>query len=412
MNRIQRLIDSGQLPQAYAGIEKVLQRCVDAGENAYPGAAFDIARAYFLLGRVLRMGGQAGAALAPLAEAGRRFEALAAAGDAGAVRMASAAITEGADCLAALGRLDDAAEAYQRAILLDKKRGDMRDVAVGNGQLGTVRMLQRRYADALAAWAEARGIFERLGEPAGVATAWHQIGVVHKRAGNAEAAERAYRQALAIEVQQGNRAGQASSLGELGNLYDALGRLEEAVAFYRQAADIHVALGDGRYEGVDHNNIADTLVKLRRYDEARAEILRAIECDRPFGHAAEPWKTWGILHRIEQALGDAAAARAAWRQARDAYLAYRREGGYAQGVSGKLGDALWQAVQQGGPAAGAALLRQVIQREVPGTSEVPGTWRIFQSILAGARDPALAGDPALYYGSAAEVALLLERLGG
>ena len=113
------------------------------------------------------------------------------------------------------------------------------------------------------------------------------MGIVYQDAGDYEAAEAAYRRSLEIKTQSNNRAGQASSLGQLGNLYnDKLNRPEEAVTFYRQAADIYVELGDLRYEGLARNNIADTLRKLKRYDEARSEILRAIECKRPFGHAA------------------------------------------------------------------------------------------------------------------------------
>ena len=39
------------------------------------------------------------------------------------------------------------------------------DVAVGKAQLGTVRMLQRRYQEALEAYAEARERFTQLDEP-------------------------------------------------------------------------------------------------------------------------------------------------------------------------------------------------------------------------------------------------------
>jgi tetratricopeptide (TPR) repeat protein len=57
-----------------------------------------------------------------------------------------------------------------------------------------------------------------------------------------------------------------------------MGQLEDAVTFYRQAADIYVALGDIADEGLVRNNLADTFIKLKRYDDARQEILRAIEC--------------------------------------------------------------------------------------------------------------------------------------
>jgi tetratricopeptide (TPR) repeat protein len=87
-----------------------------------------------------------------------------------------------------------------------------------------------------------------------------------------------------------------------------MGRLEEAVAFCRQAADIHVKLQDLRNEGRDRNNLAHTLIKLQRFEEARCELQRAIECLKPFGHAAEPWMTWHILHDLEQATGNPQAA--------------------------------------------------------------------------------------------------------
>ncbi|MHC4066430.1 MAG: tetratricopeptide repeat protein [Planctomycetota bacterium] len=80
-------------------------------------------------------------------------------------------------------------------------------------------------------------------------------------------------------------------LGELGNLYSAIGRYEESVRFYRQAADIYFELADFAEEGVTRSNLADPFIKRKRYDEARAELRRAIDCMKPFGHAVEPWTT-------------------------------------------------------------------------------------------------------------------------
>src|SRR6185295_11143843 len=98
-----------------------------------------------------------------------------------------------------------------------------------------------------------------------------------------------------------------SSRGQLGNLYDAMpGRRDEAVAYYRQAAEIHRELGDLRLEGQDCRNAAGTLVALGRFDEARAELERAIACDAQFGGNSEPWRMWGILHQLETASGNPA----------------------------------------------------------------------------------------------------------
>jgi len=404
---IERLLAQGNLTAALENAESLRQRALAAGAAAYANAEYDIAVAHFLLGRVLKNGGQAGAALPPLAEAQRRFQTLADGGNRDAAGMA---LTEQGDCLLALGRLDEAVERYEAAIALDEERGAMRDVAVGKGQLGTVRMLQQRYADALAAWDEARRIFSELGEPAAVATAWHQMGVVHREAEQWEAAERAYRRSLALKVQQGNRGGQAGSLGELGNLFDDAGRLEEAVVAHRQAADIYVALSDQALEGRVRSNSANTLVKLGRLDEARREIERAIECKQPFGHAAQPWKTFAILHDIESAQSNRAAAAAAWQQARDAYLAYRREGGYAQRGGGRFVAAVLQLLQDGKEGEAVQLIGAVenSERESASSRALAGAVR---QILSGTGAPALAEDAALDYDDSAELLLLLERVG-
>jgi tetratricopeptide (TPR) repeat protein len=82
-----------------------------------------------------------------------------------------------------------------------------------------------------------------------------------------------------------------------------MSRLEDAVTFCRQAANIYVKLQDLATEGRVRSNLANTLIKLQRYDEARRELQRAIECKQPYGHAAEPWTTWNILRNLEQATG-------------------------------------------------------------------------------------------------------------
>jgi hypothetical protein len=83
-----------------------------------------------------------------------------------------------------------------------------------------------------------------------------------------------------------------------------MGRLEEAVTFYRQAANIYTTLGDLIHEGAACRNLADALMKLQHYDESHRELQRAIACKEPFGHTAEHWTAWVILHDLEQATGN------------------------------------------------------------------------------------------------------------
>jgi tetratricopeptide (TPR) repeat protein len=407
---IDRLLERGDLPAAHAAAQQLLAKCLAAGETAFPEAGYDIATAHARLGRVLEMGGAAEAALVPLSEAQHRFQDLADAGNKSAERMVSALFMETGNCFLVLGRLEDAAEAYQTANERSLTLKDLRQVAIAKFQLGTVRLAQKRYKEALEIYAEARDAINLLGEPRLVATAWHQIGMVHQEAGQFEPAEQAYRQSLAISVRESDLSGQAASLTQLGNLYDRMGRLEEAATFYRQAAEVSVRLEDLANEGRARNNLADTLIKLRRYDEARQELQRAIECKKPYGHAATLWNAWSLLEKLERATGHVEAAQAARQQAIETYLAYRRAGGVSQSPVAELYMLVAQAIR--GNTAGEA--RQGLD-QLAAQAGTPPFLKIviprLQSILAGDGNPALVDDPELDYDDAAELRLLLEGLG-
>ncbi len=161
--KFDRLLQVGDGGGAYQVATRLLERSLAAGESAYPGAGYNIAMAHFNVGRVLSTIGQAEPALDSLTQAQTRFQALADGGNRSAARMAAVALTEQGDCLAALGRLDEAAGKYEEGIRRSKELDDQRQVAVNSGNLGSVRIYQQRYAEALAAWDEARRIFQGLG---------------------------------------------------------------------------------------------------------------------------------------------------------------------------------------------------------------------------------------------------------
>jgi tetratricopeptide (TPR) repeat protein len=405
--QIERLLERGELPAAQAVAQHLYAHSLAAGESAYPDAAYDIAEAHFLLGRVLQMSGAAEAALAPLAEARHRYQQLADTGNTSAERMVSATITETGDCLRALGRLDNAAQAYEETIKRDTSLGDVRGAAVAKGQLATVRLLQRRYEEALDSHTQARDTFEKLGEPRTVATSWHQIGMVHEETGHFEASEQAYRQSLAIKVRENNLSGQADTLNQLGRLYDRMGRMEEAATFYRQSAENSVRSGDQAGEGLARHNLARTLIRLHRYDDARQELQRAIECRELYGHAGQPWKTWATLEELERATGHAQEAHTARNRAIETYLAYRHAGGDTQNNQHQLFTLVAQAIQQNTHNELAQQLNTLLKPDSP-----PWYTALIQqlhSILTGHPDPTTTDhevDPV----NAAELQLLLETL--
>jgi tetratricopeptide (TPR) repeat protein len=406
--RIQQQLGSGSLREGFDGARLLLEQARVAGRQAYVGADYDLAMACWLLARVLRMGGGAEKALPLLHESRQGFETIAnEQANKPAERMAYVCVAEIGDCLLHLGRLDEAAAAYEGSINGAEQLNDVRQVAVGKAQLGTVRMQQRRYPEALSAYAEAGERFTQLGEPGTVAVTWHQTGMVYQRAGQPEAAEDAYRKSLAITVRLGNVAGQAGTLVQLGILYgESLNRPEETVDFFRQAADKFVENGDMINEGLARNNLANALQKLRRFDDARRELRRAIECKEPLGHAGGIWYSWNILTEIENAAGNRTAAGEAKRQAIASYLAYRRDGGENHDLDGRIALAVAQALRAGKAPEAISRLQQLAAD--PDTAWLAPFTRALQAIVAGSRDHTLADALDLNYRMAAEILFLIE----
>ncbi|MCI5147558.1 MAG: tetratricopeptide repeat protein, partial [Candidatus Electrothrix sp. AR3] len=315
--------------------QALMDKAKAAGQEAYRGADYDLAMATNLFGQVLFDAGQTATALGFFFESHQLFVSLEKQGK----RLASVTLARQADCLTDLGLLDEAAELYSEAIKQTEEQENFRSMAVNKGQLATVHLLQEQYSKALVEYEEALIVFEGLNEPASLTAVWHQVSITYQKDGQYEQSEVASRRALEISTINYDLAGQARSLVQLGNLYDdCLHRQEEAIVFYRQSADIHIQLSDFRSEGIARNNLAETLLKLKRYDEARSEILRAIECKYRLDNTVNIWISLNILHDIEAAMGNHPVADAAWKQARDAYLAYRRQGGNAQTAGGSLAE--------------------------------------------------------------------------
>jgi tetratricopeptide (TPR) repeat protein len=211
-------------------------------------------------------------------------------------------------------------------------------------------------------------------------------------------------------VQLGDVYGQARTLNQLGTLYmDTLGRLEEASTFFQQTVEKSVQSGDISMEGVGRNNLADTLRKLKRFDEARHEILRAIECKSESGHGARLWTSWARLADLETDAGNHTASARAKRNAIACYLAYRRDGGENHDLDGRISLAVTECLLAGDAATAASLIQQLAtDPDLPSNART--YIRALQAIVEGSRDRTLADAPDLHYGMAAEILLLIEIL--
>ncbi|HEY1302061.1 MAG TPA: TIR domain-containing protein [Vicinamibacterales bacterium] len=411
--RIDQLVDEGQVARACDTADQLVALAKTGGPSAYEGAEFDIASAHLTLSRALQVAGRAQEALPPIDEALSHFRAVQ---DERlqhpvAVMIATCRV-ERADCFAALGRLEEAAGLYEQGISELVALHDERTAAVAAAEFGGVRRQQRRFTAALAAFETARDFFTRVNEPASVANAYGEIARTYRAMERFSDAEETYRKALEIRVRVGDRTGEAAALSELASLYsDHLNRPEDAVAFDRRAAETFARLGDQKREALVRNNLAATLLEIGRYDEARPEVERAIECKKLFGPDLRPWTSWDILSLIEVRGGNNSAAASARLMALDVYLAYRRGGGEDNQGPGRLTAEVTRQIQTGGLSAARTFLEQ-LAADPSSNSDLKSFIGVLEEILDGKGDPATLRTLEMGYAAAVEAILLLENLSG
>lgn len=408
--RIERLRDKQALEEALQAARQLLAQAQEAGPDAYPGATYDLGRAHFELGKLLKQAGAAEPALRELTNARQQFHILAEHGNNSAVRMAAVADAEIGDCLTYLQRLQDAASAYEAALA----KADAQSAGAANDrlQLGLVYQRQGKYAAAAETYAAAQRSFEHLGEMQAVALAARHLSMAYKLGRNMEAALQAGQRALYLYEQQRNRRGTAEVLGEVGQLHQVLNQLEAAVLAYRRMAELYQQLGDGRNEEASRNRLANALIQLRRPDEARQELYRASECNLPESQTARNWAIRRGMRDISQAVADLEIADQARYQAIQKYLAYRRAGGENTNPGVRLCVQIGDALRDGNQETIQALVAKLEQTAASPNVPVAGKLLItkLRAILKGDRSTALIRDAELHYQYAAELQLLLEEL--
>lgn len=400
---VERFHQQGNLTAALQLAQKLWEQCEQAGANAYPEAAWDIAIANLELGRVLKAVGQSERALNHFEKSQTIFLSQVDAESTTSLRMAAVSVAEAAACFLYLGQYDKSVEYYESSTEIFKKLNSSRSIAVNIGQMGTVRLLQKKYSEALHLYFEAKDIFEKLNEPIEVAGILYQIGAVYRRMGYFKDSEESLQKSLAIRIREKIRKGEVDSLTELGNLYSQTGRLENAVVMYERAANIGAEMGNLYLESVSRSNLVLALLELNRTAEARIQLTRVFECKSQLGYAAEPWSTWALLAYLETAESNQTAAAEARQKAIQIYITYRKDGGSSRNDQFHLVTATMQALQVGQTGDLVAQFENALQQNYP--PFVKTLLHALIALLRGSRDPALADDPELSYIDAAELRL-------
>jgi tetratricopeptide (TPR) repeat protein len=298
--------------------------------------------------------------------------------------------TPSAGALAAQGKYLQAREAYEEALKIAERVGDLRGQGVKLGQLGTLALRQRDDDEAQARYAAALQLFQRLGEPESEAIIWHQLGMVAEEQHVWAEAERCYRESLAINEHLGNAVGAANTCNQLAVVAIGAGRPAEAEGWYMRTLELDAQTdpsGPGTASSL--NNLADLLMNevkagraaTTRLADAKRYVKQALAIRETLDASSEIWTTMGILAKIADLEGRLEEARDYSRRAHEAFAAFAGNRYHIDQQHGPLIAAISAAAQ------GDARAREAVEAALPQLEELG--WKITAAsrrIWSGERD--------------------------
>lgn len=231
----------------------------------------------------------------------------------------SVVYTDLADALRDMGRYANAQTAYEQSLAIAQEENNERQVAVVNGQVGTLELVQGNLAEAEQRYRINLDIFQRLKEPIGVAIGWSQLGYVYDERKQWEASEHAYRHAANIFEAQGNLSGAAQTWNNLAVVTKKMGKLPDEEAWYRKAIEGGQKTQDWLSTARALNNLADLLQNQPdRLPEVQQLAKQALAIKETLDPAtAEIWRTYDTLAIIADKQGNAQEAKKNRRLARE-----------------------------------------------------------------------------------------------
>lgn len=235
-------------------------------------------------------------------------------------RQTGALYADLSDALRKMGRYAEAKKACEQSLAIMEDIDDHCSIAVTNGQLGTLALLQGNLAEAEQRYQAALAIFQNFNEPIHQATAWHQLGILYGKTQQWEDAEHAYRQAAHLQEAQGHLQGAARTWNQLATVTRMMDKWVEAEAWYRKAIEVDKRFGNAKSVASCLNNLADLLQNQPdRLTEARQLAEQALGIMNTLDSTtSEIWAIYHILDQIADKQGNAEVAKDYRRLARSA----------------------------------------------------------------------------------------------
>ena len=173
-------------------------------------------------------------------------------------------------------RYPQATRYLQQALALFLENGDQPGQARALINLGLAALRQRRYPQATQHFEQALALFSATGDRLGGAHVLTYLGLVDLRRRRYPQATRRLQEALATNREYGDRSGEADSLNGLGEVFTATGQSERARVQHAEALDLAIQIGDSYEQARAHNGLAHAYHADHDVDQARRHWQEAL----------------------------------------------------------------------------------------------------------------------------------------
>ena len=303
------LSTQGQAQQAVGLVQALLTRLQAEGLAGGADPAFQIALTYHSIGRIYVEANRPDLALDPAKQAIAGFEALP--GEAARGNLA-AALGDLSNAYRHLGKLEQALEAAERAMVINRQLKRQHAVAVSVGQIGDILLVAHRYPEAEARYTEALRAAQEVGDVGLQALILQTQGLLHLEQGNYARSVDLFQQAIAMFQQINDKANEMRTCDLLATAERERGDLDAAEAWYLRARQLAEQLQDQHQLASEAHNLG--ILYLIRAEKASDEAERRLWLERAIAsvqqslaiklerndqpNAASSYAQLGKLHRL------------------------------------------------------------------------------------------------------------------
>jgi serine phosphatase RsbU (regulator of sigma subunit)/Tfp pilus assembly protein PilF len=182
------------------------------------------------------------------------------------------------------GMFDEAIKAYEKGLVINRKRKIPRGIASVLNNIGRMHYAQARYEIAIDFYLQSLQIKEEMGDLKGTGLAYYNIGAVHLQLNEIKEARKYYQKALTIRLEVGLSYGIAGSYYGMGLVNNYEGNSDSALYYYHKALT-YFKSRENQFDkanvfhniGIVHDNNHD-------YDSARYYFKASLAISETLGH--------------------------------------------------------------------------------------------------------------------------------